>query len=196
MSFAHRNYFNNIAESWNSKFGSDSLCEYLRQFGVAPGDKIMDIGAGTGCITQHLNALVEPGGQVVAADISEKMLWYARGRIQDPRIGFACADACALSFRSGYFDRIICYSTFPHIIRPQAALSEMYRVLKSHGKLLILHSCCSRELNRFHAGLNGIVCHDELPPVEKMLTLVKAAGFNVLHSIEKPDLYWLEVVKS
>jgi len=196
MSSTHRDYFNRVAASWEAHSLPSDLAPFLHRFGVRAGERILDIGCGTGCLTRLLMEMTGEDGCVVAADLSEHMLWRAKSAIQSPRVSYACTDACCLAFGDNLFDKIICYATFPHIQRPVHALAEMRRVLTYGGKALIFHTCCSRKLNQFHAGLKGVVCHDRLPVADMMQAYVQEAGLHVMTLVENPDLYWVEMMKT
>ena len=60
---AHRNYFNQLAHEWDSLVSFEPiLFDYLNQFGVSNGDRILDIGAGTGRLTKLLSGMVGKDG--------------------------------------------------------------------------------------------------------------------------------------
>jgi ubiquinone/menaquinone biosynthesis C-methylase UbiE len=196
MSRSHREYFNQLAPEWNTKMtGEPEFRDYLIQFGVSQGDWILDIGAGTGRMTKQLIDLVGKEGLVVAEDIAEEMLSEGKRLLRSPHPQWLCDDVLALAFRECVFDKILCFSAFPHFMNPRAALKEMHRVLQLGGKLLILHTCASHRLNEFHASLDGIVRYDRLPPVREMVPLLKQTGFTPKHIREEEDLYWVEAIK-
>jgi len=194
MSKEHRYYFNELAKSWHNKHSSEELYEYMQQFGIRSDDVVLDVGAGAGALTSLLVKLIT-AGRVVAADISERMLNAARKNLAANEVFYLCTDACNLAFAKNTFDKIVCYSTFPHICKPQCALHEFYRVLRPGGVILIFHNCCSRKLNHYHAKRPGIVSFDKLPKSEQLQTLMQKAGFSESKTIEQPDLYWVEARK-
>jgi len=112
--------------------------------------------------------------------------------------GAACvgSDAQDLPFRDGAFDKILCFSAFPHFADQKKALAEMRRVLKKGGKALVLHASSHNKLNAFHADLDAPVRHDVLPSPEALGALFEESGFDVLRADESDSLYWVEAVKS
>lgn len=194
MSREHRSFFNELAGSWHNRASTESLLQSLQTFGINSGDRILDVGAGTGILTGPLLKLIDTG-HVFSIDISDKMLRAACQNISSEHVDYICTDACHLTLYAETIDKIICYSTFPHIQRPQCALSEFYRVLKPGGKALIFHNCCSRKLNQHHAKMPHVVSFDKLPKSEYLQSLMSKAGFIEIRTVEQPDLYWVEARK-
>jgi len=197
MSKSHRDYFNRIAPQWNENMGDNPMFpEYLKQFGISRGNRILDIGAGTGRMTKYIIELVGSDGWVVAEDIAEQMLLEGKKLFNHKNTFWICDDVYRLAFKNGVFDKVLCFSAFPHFIDPLASLHEMSRVLVSGGKFLILHLSSSEQLNTFHAGLESPVNLDRLPQVQEMEPMLKESGFQPVRMVEKEDLYWVEAVKS
>jgi ubiquinone/menaquinone biosynthesis C-methylase UbiE len=192
----HRDYFNRLAPEWNRMAPQEPrLKEYLLRFGVGEGDWVLDVGAGTGRTTAVVSECVGPSGRVVAQDLAESMLHEAKRSLTDLNIQFLCSDIHKLPILENSFDKILCFSAFPHFRAPSAVLFEMHRILKTNGKLLILHNCSHTKLNRFHASLDGPVRNDRLPSPEEMKGLLEAEGFIVPIACESDDLYWVEGIK-
>jgi ubiquinone/menaquinone biosynthesis C-methylase UbiE len=196
MSKAHREYFNQLAPEWNTKVADNLILEeYMVRFGVSPEDRILDIGAGTGRLTEYITHLVGPRGFIVAADIADQMLFIAKQSLNPKNTSFLCSDVCSLSLISGFFDKALCFSVLPHIINLPQALTEIYRVLRQGGKLLVLHTEGSRQLNKFHASLDGVVNQDVMPSAQSLLSLARKIGFMGKTIAESETLYWVEMIK-
>ena len=196
MSKAHRNYFNKIAPQWNDRMQDDPVfLEYLTRFGVSRGNRVLDVGAGTGRMTKHIFHLVGREGLAVAEDIADQMLCEGKITLSNAHLCWVCDDILQLAFKNDMFDKVLCFSTFPHFQNPLAALKEMRRVLRPSGKLLILHTCSSDELNTFHAQLETPVSDDRLSRAEEIIPLLNQAGLKPLKTIENENLYWVEAVK-
>ena len=196
MSRAHREYFNRLASEWDDRMTDDpEFRQHLIQFGVSPGDYVLDIGAGTGRMTKHLIGLVGDEGLVIAEDIAEAMLLEGKRRLGNNTQHWLCDDVKALAIKDETFDKVLCFSAFPHFTHPKKALAEMHRVLRHGGKLLILHTASSLQLNEFHASLDGIVCHDRLPAAETMVPMLRQTGFRPERILDQENLYWVEAEK-
>ncbi|WGW10936.1 demethylmenaquinone methyltransferase [Saxibacter everestensis] len=101
---------------------------------VAPqrGEKILDLAAGTGTSSEPFADL---GADVVAGDISQGML--AQGRRRRPDIDFRYADATDLPFDDDTFDAVTISFGLRNIADTKKALTEMLRVTKPCGRLVI-----------------------------------------------------------
>ncbi|MGV8972030.1 MAG: bifunctional demethylmenaquinone methyltransferase/2-methoxy-6-polyprenyl-1,4-benzoquinol methylase UbiE [Rhodoglobus sp.] len=104
----------------------------VRAVAPAAGERILDIAAGTGTSSA---ALQRRGARVVAVDFSPGMV--AEGRRKHNNIEFIVADAEALPFGDDEFDAVTISFGLRNISDPKLALSEMYRVLKPGGRLVI-----------------------------------------------------------
>jgi len=114
----------------------------LSQTGLKPGQLALDVAGGTGDLTRGLAKQVGENGRVVLADINAAMLQNGRRRLVDAGIAgnveYVQADAENLPFPDTYFDCITIAFGLRNVTRKEAALANMYRVLKPGGKLLIL----------------------------------------------------------
>ncbi|KAH8846950.1 hypothetical protein MCOR27_002313 [Pyricularia oryzae] len=116
----------------------------LKQLGLEPGMRVLDVGCGPGNITSYLADVVGASGEVVGVDPSEERIDLARAKITSPgessgtgaRLSFFVGTAEDLSrFATGSFDAVYCNSTL-HWVRDQPlALREFARVLKPGGRL-------------------------------------------------------------
>ncbi|MCY7413752.1 MAG: bifunctional demethylmenaquinone methyltransferase/2-methoxy-6-polyprenyl-1,4-benzoquinol methylase UbiE [Salinibacterium sp.] len=104
----------------------------VRAVAPAAGERILDIAAGTGTSSV---ALQKNGAKVIALDFSAGMI--AEGRRKHPSVEFVQADAEKLPFGDNEFDVVTISFGLRNVNEPKAALSEMYRVLKPGGRLVI-----------------------------------------------------------
>ena len=105
-----------------------------------PGQRVLDIGGGTGDLALAFAKKVGPMGQVVHTDINEAMLRIGRDRLLDAGVILptAVCDAEKLPFPDGHFDLVSVAFGLRNMTHKDAALREMARVLKPGGKLLVL----------------------------------------------------------
>jgi len=110
--------------------------------GVRPGNRVLDLAAGTGDLTQRFSRLVGEQGQVVAADINAAMLNVGRDRLLDKgicdNVNFTQANAECLPFGDNSFDCATMAFGLRNVTDKQAALDSLYRAIKPGGSLLVL----------------------------------------------------------
>jgi ubiquinone/menaquinone biosynthesis C-methylase UbiE len=114
------------------------------QMQIQPEQKVLDVGCGPGTDTIPLAQKVGPSGQIIGVDSDTKMIAEAEQRAQKAGISawviHKCADAIELPFESNYFDACRAERLFEHLLDPAKALSEMVRVTKSDGWIVVLDS--------------------------------------------------------
>jgi demethylmenaquinone methyltransferase/2-methoxy-6-polyprenyl-1,4-benzoquinol methylase len=105
-----------------------------------PGERVLDVAAGSGDLAAALVRKTQPGGEVWITDINHRMLERGRDRLLDEGIAAPAVqcDAERLPFPSGYFDCVTVGFGLRNMTRKEAALAEMARVLKPGGRLLVL----------------------------------------------------------
>jgi demethylmenaquinone methyltransferase/2-methoxy-6-polyprenyl-1,4-benzoquinol methylase len=105
-----------------------------------PGERVLDIAGGTGDMAQAFAKKVGVTGQVVHTDINQAMLEVGRERLTN--LGFllptVVCDAEQLPFADHYFDHVCVSFGLRNMTHKERALSEMARVLKPGGQLLVL----------------------------------------------------------
>ncbi|HNW58527.1 MAG TPA: methyltransferase domain-containing protein [bacterium] len=196
MSRQHRLYFNHAAAVWPAPGAEEEILQAgLARLGIASGENVLDLGAGKGRLALALRTRVGARGAIVALDSAERMLAAAAERLQAQRALPLCCDAACIACRGRLFDKVICLGTWPHFLQPERVICEVYRVLRPGGELLIWHTCCSRELNRFHARLDGVVACDKLPPAGELAGMLTANGFEMLAAEERPHHFWVQALK-
>jgi demethylmenaquinone methyltransferase / 2-methoxy-6-polyprenyl-1,4-benzoquinol methylase len=104
------------------------------------GDRALDIAGGTGDLALAFSKKVGKTGQVMHTDINEAMLRTGRDRLLDEGVALptAVCDAEKLPFASDYFDVVSVAFGLRNMTHKDVALTEMNRVLKPGGKLLVL----------------------------------------------------------
>ena len=105
-----------------------------------PGQRVLDLASGTGDLARALAAKVGPTGQVVHTDINEAMLRTGRDRLLDAGLVLpsVVCDAERLPFAGEQFDLVTVAFGLRNMTHKDVALTEMCRVLKPSGKLLVL----------------------------------------------------------
>ena len=104
--------------------------------GVRAGERVLDVGCGTGNLTVALGA-----SQVLAAtgiDLSAPYIEYARRRVTDRALVFEVGDALNLPYPDDTFDRALSMLALDVLPDPSRALAEMHRVTRPGGTVATL----------------------------------------------------------
>lgn len=109
---------------------------------IKPGDKVLDVGCGPGIDTLPMASLVGESGEVHGIDGSQEHIELAQAQAQEAGVDawtkHRIADAAALPFPDNYFDAARSDRVFQHLSNPGKTLSEMIRVTKSGGRILVM----------------------------------------------------------
>lgn len=113
----------------------DALAAYAR---VQPGERVLDVGCGTGAFLQRLAAR-HPEQPLTGLDLSPGMLAVARRRLAGyPHVELVEASAQALPFPDGRFDVVVSASVLHYWRDPVGGLAEAARVLRPGGRIALL----------------------------------------------------------
>lgn len=141
--------FHSVAEKYDvmNDLMSLGLHRLWKRFAIniaqfRPGHKVLDLAGGTGDLSARIQPIVGESGEVVLSDINFSMLSVGRDRLLDQgkfdSIKIVQADAEELPFPDNYFDRVIIGFGLRNVTKKENALSEMRRVLKPGGCVLVL----------------------------------------------------------
>lgn len=95
-------------------------------------DSVLDVGCGTGIITEEVTR--STGGQVIGLDLDVAMVEYAAHRIPD--VQWVVGDAHCLPFAAKTFDLVLCNFLLLWVERPAVTVEEMARVVRDGGAVL------------------------------------------------------------
>jgi ubiquinone/menaquinone biosynthesis C-methylase UbiE len=122
-----------------------------------PGQRVLEVGPGTGYYSLHAARWLEPDGTLEALDIQQEMLDHIMRRAREMGVSNIVptrGDAQALPYPDGHFDSAYLVATLGEIPDKGRALHELRRVLKRGGRLgigevlLDLHRVSFDELRR------------------------------------------------
>ena len=103
-----------------------------RAAGLQAG-RVLEVACGTGISTRHLREALPREVQLVATDLNEAMIEYARGALPGIDVHWRTADAMALPFKDGVFEAVVCQFGWMFVPDKGLALREARRVLAPGG---------------------------------------------------------------
>jgi len=186
-------FFDSIAEKWDSWEDLESLqkkfANALAGFGVRSDEHILDVGCGTGNLTGALLLKLSAHGRITAVDISPKMIEKAKSKVTDHRVEWVCCAVESLVGPKDLFDRIICYSVWPHLTDPESAVVVFKRMLKTNGMLHVWHLISRDAVNKIHAEADEAVSNHLLAPASQTAALLEQSGFFIEDMQDDADGY-------
>jgi SAM-dependent methyltransferase len=107
----------------------------LAHAALQPGERVIDIGCGTGNVTVEAICLVSPTGQLLGIDISEPMLERARARLSSTgNVTLVHADATVYPFPEAAFDAALSRMRVMFFAEPAKSFANIRRALRPDGR--------------------------------------------------------------
>ncbi|HEX5606020.1 MAG TPA: methyltransferase domain-containing protein [Candidatus Binatia bacterium] len=106
--------------------------EFIAFAGIKNGDRVLDVGTGTGSLASALERTM-PFSEIVGIDPSEGFISYAKKNAKSNRTHFEIGDAQALRFQDGSFDKTMALLVMNFIPNHDRAIGEMRRVTRPQG---------------------------------------------------------------
>ena len=129
---AHADHFDRAVAAFHGPF--------LAAPGIGTGDRVLDVGCGTGQTTRDA-ARAAAAGSALGVDLSSAMLGHARRRAAEEgitNVSFEQADAQVHPFEAGAFDVAISRTGAMFFADPVAAFTNLGRALRPGGRLALL----------------------------------------------------------
>jgi len=115
----------------------------MRLMDLRSGERVLDMGCGSGWATRLLARMVSEGpqgfGQAVGVDISDEMVRQARAASKDfDNVMFVVGSAAQIPWEENFFDKVLSVESFYYYPDQERALAELFRVMAPRGRLFIL----------------------------------------------------------
>jgi SAM-dependent methyltransferase len=125
-------------EEWHAQFTRQARWtravrnQLYRRVNLLRAERVLDVGCGTGVITEEMAARCK--GQVIGVDVDPAMVEFAQDR--GDRAEYRVGDAHQLDFPDGHFDVVACHFLLMWVSNPALAVREMARVTRPDGVVL------------------------------------------------------------
>lgn len=110
--------------------------DIVRRLPDGEGLRVLETACGSGIVTRRVREALPDSATLVATDLNDAMVDYARDAVLDERVTWQTADAQALPFDDGSFDVLVCQYGLMFLPDKPLGFSEAHRVLAPGGRLL------------------------------------------------------------
>lgn len=135
------------AEAWEQRFEVetreiyDARAEIVAAVGLEPGDRVADVGTGTGLFVEPFARSVGARGRVYALDIAPAFVEHVAGRAERQGLTQVEARVCpedSLGLPAGSVDVVFVCDVYHHFEYPRSSLESIYRALRPGGELVVI----------------------------------------------------------
>lgn len=193
-----RKFFDNLAPTWDANevlSTPDRVSEILGYANIKPGERVLDLGTGTGVLIPQLAELVGSGGAITAVDYSQGMLDLAirkNSRVV-PTPTFFNIDFETETI-DGIFDHILLYCVYPHLHTPIDTLKWLRAVnLTENGIITIAFPTDENFINSIHRQKHSD--SDCLPSARQLAETFRQHGLDAVVVKADKDSYIINISK-
>ncbi|MFD9723421.1 class I SAM-dependent methyltransferase [Streptomyces sp. NPDC059072] len=189
-----REFFGARAAGWDGKFPEDGAAfrAAVADFGLRPGDRVLDAGCGTGRALSALRAAVGPAGTVLGADLTPQMLAAAQRAGRAAEGTLLLADVARLPLRDEVLDAVFAAGLIAHLPEPAANLRELARVVRPGGRLALFHPIGRAALAARHG---RELTPDDLRAEHNLRPLLAGSGWDVISYADEDARFLVVAVR-
>lgn len=176
-------YFDEMATIWDNAIFHNKvqIREMIKLSDMKDGDKILDVGCGTGVLVDFIRE-VNKLGEIYEVDCSQKMLNMSRAKnYNDSHIMYLKLDI-ENGISDEKFDIIILYNSLAYLKNKIETLECLARNnLNKGGRIVIFHNYGENQINLFHSCGDRRISNACLPPFENLINSLDKSLFNVYY---------------
>ncbi|MBD5172949.1 MAG: methyltransferase domain-containing protein [Bacteroidales bacterium] len=184
-------FFDNLAPRWDNdeiRSTPERINAVLDLLSIRKGDKVLDLGTGTGVLLPYLSVRVGEEGEVTGVDLSEGMLSRAIEKYGNlGNVGFLRLDFEEENL-TGEYDAVLLYSVFPHLHRPEATFGRLFeRNVRPGGRVVVAFPSDERFINAIHEHRQAE--SGRLPSAPRLAELIRSWGYDADVAAYSEDIY-------
>ncbi len=152
---------------------------------LSPGDRIADVGAGTGLFVGSFASAVGDKGKVFAVDISPRLIDHLNKRVADEgltNVDVILSKEKSAELASGSVDAVFVCDTYHHFEHYSAMMRSIYRALRPGGTLIII------DFKRIPGESTDWVLGHVRAGKERFTREIEVAGFRLVNDVDIPGL--------
>ena len=176
-------YFDEMANIWDNAIFHNKvqIREMIKLSDMKEGDKILDVGCGTGVLVDFIRE-VNKLGEIYEVDCSQKMLNMSRAKnYNDSHIMYLKLDI-ENGISDEKFDIIILYNSLAYLKNKIETLECLARNnLNKGGRIVIFHNYGENQINLFHSCGDRRISNACLPPFENLINSLDKSLFNIYY---------------
>jgi ubiquinone/menaquinone biosynthesis C-methylase UbiE len=157
---------------------------------ITKGNTVLDVGSGTGILIPIIKRYAP--GCIYACDLSSRMLEQLRHNY--PEVKTIMADVRDLELPKEGVDTVFINACYPNIVDKASAFSNINRMLKAEGRLVISHPLGKAFIITLRDTTTFPL--DDFPDEQEASFLLTPFGFTIETYIDEPELYILVATKS
>lgn len=193
MNSNEQDFFNSLANDWDKSRSLDTnkLERLIALCSIKDGDKVLDVGTGTGVLIPYLYDAVGRHGTITALDYAENMVLKAAEKYSSlSGVTYLVADIMKFQPSTRY-TKVVCLNFFPHIKDKPAFLIKMKELLLPGGTLVIMHDISRGAVNAIHQTSN-VVKDDRLPPSAVVAQMLHDTGYLIDMAMDDDEQFFVK----
>jgi|CZKI01.1.fsa_nt_gi demethylmenaquinone methyltransferase/2-methoxy-6-polyprenyl-1,4-benzoquinol methylase len=168
--------------------------EFVRRWGIRPGDWVLEPGCGSGRLTVILAALTGPEGRVLAFDASREFIRAAARRGMPAHVTLHAFRMETAPLPQASFEHVVCFNAFPHLVPQERTAYRLAGALRPGGVLWIAHTCSRGFVNGVHRQGPASLRNHLLPAPRVLDRLLRGAGLGEVEIEDGADRFLARAV--